>query len=95
MNLASGLIGVHTHDHAKINEWIAWCQTTLLHPHHEVVSQLWGLHTTNMDKYNQCVTKIKDQVRVLDKWLNGKKWISGDGFSVADIFLGTVMIPLF
>lgn len=48
-----------------------------------------------MDKYNQCVTKIKDQVRVLDKWLNGKKWISGDGFSVADIFLGTVMIPLF
>lgn len=27
MNLATGLLGKHQHDHAKINEWIAWSET--------------------------------------------------------------------
>lgn len=35
MNLATGLLGKHQHCHAKINEWIAWCQTSFIYPAHE------------------------------------------------------------
>jgi hypothetical protein len=30
MNLATGLLGKHQLDHAKVNEWIAWCQTSFI-----------------------------------------------------------------
>jgi len=95
MNLASGLIGVHAFDHAKINEWIAWAQTTFIGPLHESSCQLWGMHSSDDAVFNQCVKKMKEQAKILDKWLNGKKWITGETFSIADIFLGSLMIPAF
>lgn len=48
-----------------------------------------------MEKFNDCAKKVKEQARILDKWLNKHEWISGTVFSLADIFIGSVMIPCF
>lgn len=42
MNLATGILGKHQHDHAKVNEWIAWCQTSFIHPSHEACCMIFG-----------------------------------------------------
>ena len=95
MNLATGLLGKHQHDHAKINEWIAWCQTSFITPAMNAQCMIYGHHMTNMDSFNSSVKKMKEQARILDKWLQEHKWVTGDNFSLADIFIGSVMIPVF
>ena len=66
MNLATGLLGKHQHCHAKINEWIAWTQTSLINPAFECQGMVYGDIKTDINRYNQNMKIIKEQARVLD-----------------------------
>lgn len=95
MNLSSGLIGKTAFDQAKDDEWITWCQTAWALPAHSAVCQVYGKHTLNNEKFNADVKAVKEHCKVFDSYLKGKKWISGDTFSLADIWVGTHMSHAF
>jgi translation elongation factor EF-1beta len=62
---------------------------------HDASCMIWGHAKVDMDKYNRCVKQMKDCAKVLDKFLKGREWINNDHFTLADVFVGSAMIPAF
>jgi len=49
----------------------------------------------NNEKFTTDVKAVKEHCKVFDSYLKGKKFISGDNFSLADIWVGTHMSHAF
>lgn len=95
MNNASGLLGKNPFDHAKINEWIAWAQTTWLPRMHPASFAIFGYGRPDEKKFAEDVKAMKEAAKILDGYLKGKHWLVGDTFSLADIFVGSYMLSAF
>lgn len=95
MNLAAGLVGKTNFENAKMNEWIAWTQINWIPAMHRASCMIYGHEKVDMQVYNNDVKTMKDAAKVLDKYLKGKNWINNDTFTLADIFVGSNMIPAF
>ena len=69
MNHASGLLGAHAFDQAKINEWISWCQTSWM-PHQTVATDMiFGQVKHDSVKFNNAVKALKTSAKVLENYL--------------------------
>lgn len=94
MNSSSGLLGKNAFECAKIDEWVAWTQSSFAPICGPIIFAILG-HTKASDNFVNDVKALKEQCKVIDGYLKGKKWISGDHFSVADIFVGVWMMTAF
>lgn len=95
MNLAAGLIGKTNFENAKMNEWIAWSQLEWIPAMHRASCMIYGHEKVNMEQFNSDVKKMKEAAKILDKYLKDKNWINHDTFTLADIYVGSAMIPAF
>jgi len=94
-NENSGLLGKNPFEQAKINEWIAWTQTSWLPKMHPASFAIFGYGKPDGDKFTNDVKAMKEASKILDGYLKGKTWLVGDSFSLADIFVGSCMLSSF
>lgn len=56
---------------------------------------IYGHIKTDAERFEKNLQRVKDQAHVLDKWLATNQFMNGVNFSLADIFVGSVLIPCF
>jgi len=96
MNPSTGLLGSSPFEEASVSQWMSWCQSTWLSKVHPPLLQLFG-YTKQVDgkKFNEGVKEMKETAKVLDKHLNGKKWLSGAKMTLADLYVGACFASSF
>lgn len=95
MNLASGIIGNTNFENAKINEWIQWSQTSFIYAMHEASQMIYGQQKFNLNQYNSHISQMQAQAKILNNYLQDKEWLVGNQITLADIYVGSNMIPAF
>jgi glutathione S-transferase len=95
MNLESGLLGKTKFGHAKIDEWITWSQTALLRNMFPCVEMIFGNTKMDDEKMAANLKQLQDSGRVLNKYLEGKDWIADNMFTLADMYVGCMMMQAF
>jgi len=95
MNNSAGLLGKHSFEHAKINEWLAWSQSNWLPKLHPVVFNLFGIGKPDPSKFSAGVKDLKECAKTLNGYLKDKKWLVGETLSLADIYVGTMLMTAF
>ena len=76
---------------ADADRWMDWQQTTVLAP---MTTIFWGRVRAPDDytpqQIDAAVTEAAGHWRILDERLEARRWVIGDGFTVADIALGVM-----
>ena len=52
-----------------------------------IAHAVFGIMSPFQDEYNDAIKGLKDQLKGLDKRINGKSWLVGNQCTVADIYL--------
>ena len=94
MKTDAGLLGKTAFQTAKVEEWMAWSVSSF---EHALAGATSAVFTNGGDakKHNEAVNKLKQLAQALDKELEGKKWILGDKFSLADLYVGAQFATAF
>lgn len=95
MNPSCGLLGSTPFQQAQVNQWISWAQC--LSPVVDSVANgiMGDPKKFNQTQYNNDLKKLKDEAKVLNGCLNGKKFLVGDKITLADLVCGYVLTPAF
>ena len=82
---------------ALANQWMDWCQTTVLPANRPV---FWGLVRTPPEERDmEAIARARDELErlmgVLDAHLSGSAYVVGDAFTMGDIPLGVMVYRWF
>lgn len=94
MKSDTGLLGKTAFQTAKVEEWVAWSVSSFEHALSAATSAVFT-DGGDAKKHNEAVNNLKQLAQALDKELEGKKWILGDNFSLADLYLGAQFTTAF
>ena len=94
MNPSCGLHGNSVFEQAKIAEWSSWVQQNESVVTKGCLLQIWGLSKADSALFNKHLKSVMDLAKHLDSQLKGKKWLLGNNFTAADLFVGTFMTLL-
>ena len=84
----SSILGSSPFHEAQVNQWVSWAQTSLLPSLYGAVAPLIGYGEFNQDKFNAAMKGLLATAKLLDGQLAGKKWVTGDSITLADLYIG-------
>jgi translation elongation factor EF-1beta len=94
MNPSCGLLGATPFQEAQVNQWIAWAQC-LSPVVDSVANGIMGAKKVSPTQYSNDLKTLKDEAKVLNGCLKGKKFLVGDKVTLADLVCGYVLTPAF
>lgn len=94
MNPNSGLLGSTPFQEAQVNQWVTWSEF-LLPTVDLIAGAIQGTNKIDTARFNDLIKKLKEQVKIMNSHLNGKEWLVGDKFTLADVFAGSILTPAF
>ena len=78
---------------AEVEQWIDITQSTIMPAVALVGYTCWG-HKKDKEAFEKSVTTLKDSAKQLDKALEGKYWLVGGTFTLADVCVfNSLIIP--
>lgn len=85
------ILGETIEDKANAWKWSLWAYMNIQHHLEEAVYQKLGIRTETPELVEKAREHLKPYFEILNKYLEGKKYLLGDKFSVADINAGMTM----
>ena len=91
--LAGGkYLGTGPVERAQVDQWIAFANTTLVAPIMTVLNGIFGWAEVTQGDWNEASKNLKAHVKTLNTHLEGKKWLVGNSMTIADVYVGMVLL---
>ena len=81
------LLGQNNFETAKINQWIEFGSCELNRCQKAIIYPMFGWNEFSRESFDKENAKIKDYLKILEKELEGKNYLVGNRFTLADIIL--------
>jgi len=93
--LGNGTYGANAFEAAKIDEWIAFAQHSILANAGPVVYAVLGHRVVPQDQFVAAVNKLKAQAKILNGYLKDRQYLVGDSVTVADVLVAGSLVLAF
>ena len=83
----TSLLGNSDFEQAEVVHWFDFIRSDIMSLSKLLQWQTFGLQSATQDDYNKAYNQFKENVKVVNKHLNGRKHLVGDDLTVADLYL--------
>ena len=89
---ASGLLGQSAFETAKVDEWVAYNQSTIMPAVMPVAYAALGHAIVKQEVFTAGLAKLKSVLKVLNTHLADKHFLVGDNLTIADVVVSVAMM---
>lgn len=86
-NYNKALLGANAWEEALVNQWVQFSHLEILRHSKYTIYHLFGFYEYNATEANKSIAEVKESLQYLNAQLEGKSYIVGESYTLADLEL--------